>query len=80
MTSFYCIYYFHFLKVTKRGGIVVPVQCDHEKAEQVKELFERINKDEKGQLDVLVNNAYKGVAVSQFTCFSLSQSFIDLEF
>ena len=44
---------------------MIPVQCDHENPEQVKELFDRINKDEKGQLDILVNNAYKGVNVSQ---------------
>lgn len=42
---------------------MIPVQCDHEKPEQIKELFDRINKDEKGQLDILVNNAYKGVNV-----------------
>ena len=44
---------------------MIPVQCDHEKPEQVKALFDRIEKDEKGQLDILVNNAYKGGDVSQ---------------
>ena len=48
---------------------MIPVQCDHENPEQVKELFDRINKDEKGQLDILVNNAYKGVNVSQKIAF-----------
>ena len=42
---------------------MIPVQCDHEKPEQVKALFDRIEKDEKGQLDILVNNAYKGYNV-----------------
>lgn len=48
-------------EIKERGGIAIPVQVDHEKPEQVKELFDRINKDQKGQLDILVNNAYKGV-------------------
>lgn len=48
-------------EIQARGGVAIPCQVDHEKPEQVKELFDRINKDEKGQLDVLVNNAYKGV-------------------
>ncbi len=48
-------------EIKKRGGIAIPVQVDHEKPEEVKALFDRINKDENGQLDILVNNAYKGV-------------------
>lgn len=48
-------------EIKERGGVAIPCQVDHEKPEEVKELFERINKDQKGQLDVLVNNAYKGV-------------------
>ncbi len=37
------------------------MQCDHEKPEQIKELFDKINKEQNGHLDILVNNAYKGV-------------------
>jgi len=48
-------------EIEKRGGVAIPCQIDHEKPEQVKELFDRINKDENGKLDLLVNNAYKGV-------------------
>lgn len=51
------------VKVKKRGGDAVAVQCDHEKDEDIKNLFQRIEKDEKGRLDLLVNNAYKGVTV-----------------
>ena len=50
-------------QIQKRGGVAIPVQVDHEKPEQVKALFDQINKDQKGQLDILVNNAYKGVHV-----------------
>jgi len=49
-------------EIKKRGGKAVPVQVDHEKPEQVKALFDQIIKDENGQLDILVNNAYKGVS------------------
>ena len=44
---------------------MIPIQCDHEKPEEIKALFDRIEKDEKGQLDILVNNAYKGLTVSE---------------
>lgn len=45
--------------VTQRGGVGIPVRVDHNKDEQVKALFERIQQ-EQGQLDVLVNNAWGG--------------------
>lgn len=48
-------------EIKERGGIAIPVQVDHEKPEQVKELFDRISKEQDGNLDILVNNAYKGV-------------------
>lgn len=47
-------------EIQKRGGECIPVQVDHEKDDQVKQLFERINSEQKGQLDILVNNAFKG--------------------
>lgn len=43
------------------GGKCVPVQVDHEKDDQIASLFEKINKEQDGKLDLLVNNAYKGV-------------------
>lgn len=42
---------------------MVPVQCDHEKSDQIENLFKQIDNEQKGQLDILVNNAYKGVNV-----------------
>ncbi len=42
--------------VTERGGLGIPVVCDHGDDAQVAALFERI-KAEQGRLDMLVNNA-----------------------
>jgi len=47
--------------IRSRGGECVPVQVDHEKVDEVEALFDRINKEQNGRLDILVNNAYKGV-------------------
>jgi dehydrogenase/reductase SDR family protein 1 len=43
--------------VTKIGGQGVAVRCDHTVDAEVKALFQRVA-DERGRLDVLVNNAY----------------------
>ncbi|NEQ41195.1 MAG: SDR family NAD(P)-dependent oxidoreductase [Okeania sp. SIO3I5] len=48
-------------EVEKVGGICIPVQIDHSDDEQVKLLFERIKTEQKGQLDLLVNNVFSGV-------------------
>jgi dehydrogenase/reductase SDR family protein 1 len=42
----------------------VAVQVNHENDAQIKELFEKIEKEQDGKLDILVNNAYKAVTVS----------------
>ncbi|KAM3727729.1 Dehydrogenase/reductase SDR family member [Dirofilaria immitis] len=47
-------------EISSRGGKAVAVYCDHNKDDEVKELFQRIAKDENGRLDVLVNNAFSG--------------------
>jgi len=47
-------------EVTARGGIAIPVQCDHGVDEEIHRLFDRIEKDH-GKIDLLVNNAFKGV-------------------
>lgn len=47
-------------EIKKRGGECVVIQCDHEDDLQVEELFKKIDKNEKGQLDILVNSAFKG--------------------
>jgi len=43
------------------GGVCIPVQVDHSDDEQVRSLFARIQDEQNGQLDLLVNNAYSGV-------------------
>ena len=47
--------------VEAAGGSCIPVQVDHGDDEQVRSLFDRIDTEQKGQLDLLVNNAYTGV-------------------
>lgn len=42
-------------------GKCIPVKCDHGSDEEVKELFDKVSKEQNGRLDVLVNNAYAGV-------------------
>ena len=48
-------------QVEAAGGVCLPVQVDHRDDEQVRSLFERIEAEQGGQLDLLVNNAYAGV-------------------
>ncbi|NMG09873.1 SDR family NAD(P)-dependent oxidoreductase [Brasilonema sp. UFV-L1] len=43
------------------GGVCIPVQVDHSDSEQVRLLFERIQDEQNGRLDLLVNNAFSGV-------------------
>lgn len=46
--------------VTARGGIGIPIRCDHTQEEEVKALFERIAKEQEGRLDLLVNDIWGG--------------------
>jgi len=48
-------------EITERGGEGIHVYCDHSDAKDIERLFERIKKDQKGKLDILVNNAYSAV-------------------
>lgn len=48
------------LAVEKAGGICIAVQVDHSDDEQIALLFERIQKEQQGQLDLLVNNVFAG--------------------
>ncbi|XP_076829332.1 dehydrogenase/reductase SDR family member 1 [Brachyhypopomus gauderio] len=48
-------------EVNERGGQCLPVVCDSSKEDDVKELFERVQREQNGRLDILVNNAYSGV-------------------
>ena len=45
--------------VTARGGVGIPVQCDHTHEDEVENLFARVE-TEQGKLDFLVNNVWGG--------------------
>lgn len=51
-------------EINSKGGHCIPIFCDHADYKQVQALFERIAFEQKGQLDILVNNAYSAVTVS----------------
>ncbi len=46
-------------EVTRRGGQGIAVRCDHVSELEVESLFRRV-RDERGKLDILVNNAWGG--------------------
>lgn len=48
-------------EIQARGGVCIPVQVDHSNDAEVKAFFEKVEKDQKGKLDLLVNNAYAAV-------------------
>jgi NAD(P)-dependent dehydrogenase (short-subunit alcohol dehydrogenase family) len=52
--------FINILKIKERGGQCVPVQVDHEDDKQIESLFKKIQTEENGRLDLLVNNAFKG--------------------
>lgn len=41
----------------------MPVVCDSSQEAEVRNLFEQVDREQNGRLDVLVNNAYAGVQV-----------------
>ncbi|XP_065064207.1 dehydrogenase/reductase SDR family member 1-like [Rhopilema esculentum] len=47
--------------IENRGGNCVPVECDHSNDQDVEKLFTKIEKEQDGRLDILVNNAFAGV-------------------
>jgi len=47
--------------VEAAGGTCIPVQVDHSDDDQVQRLFEQIETEQNGQLDLLVNNVFAGV-------------------
>ena len=51
------------LQVEKRGGQCIPIACDHTKDDEVKALFDRVEQEQNGRLDLLINNAYAAVDV-----------------
>lgn len=47
-------------EIIARGGECIPIQCDHENDQEIEYLFKRIESEQSGQLDILVNSAFKG--------------------
>lgn len=41
----------------------MPVVCDSRQESQVRSLFEQVDREQHGRLDVLVNNAFAGAEV-----------------
>lgn len=41
----------------------MPVVCDSSQESEVQSLFEQVDREQHGRLDVLVNNAYAGAQV-----------------
>jgi NAD(P)-dependent dehydrogenase (short-subunit alcohol dehydrogenase family) len=52
--------------VEERGGRGIAVRVDHSRPEEVERLFERIEEEQGGQLDVLVNDIWGGESLMQF--------------
>jgi NAD(P)-dependent dehydrogenase (short-subunit alcohol dehydrogenase family) len=52
--------------VTARGGKGIAVRCDHTKEGDVKKLVARIQREQKGKLDILVNDVWGGDALTEF--------------
>ena len=48
-------------EIQARGGECIPVQCDHSKDNDIERLFEQVKRENDGQLDILVNNAFSAV-------------------
>lgn len=46
--------------VTARGGVGIAVRVDHTVADEVKDLFERVKREQDGRLDLLVNDVWGG--------------------
>ncbi len=52
--------------VTARGGLGIPVRVDHTIEEDVKVLFERVNQEQKGRLDILINDVWGGDPLTEW--------------
>ncbi len=57
--------------VTAAGGQGIAVPCDHTRDQEVESLFSRIEREQRGRLDLLVNNAWGGYEQYEFEGFSL---------
>jgi NAD(P)-dependent dehydrogenase (short-subunit alcohol dehydrogenase family) len=47
-------------EVTRLGGQGIAVRCDHTREDEVRALFDRVAHEQRGRLDLLVNNAWGG--------------------
>jgi len=52
--------------VTSRGGRGIPVRVDHTVEAEVRELFERVRREQNGVLDVLVNDVWGGEKLTEW--------------
>jgi NAD(P)-dependent dehydrogenase (short-subunit alcohol dehydrogenase family) len=52
--------------VASFGGVGIAVQVDHSVEDQVRELFERVKKEQGGRLDILVNDIWGGEKLTQW--------------
>jgi len=52
--------------VTSKGGKGIPVRVDHTVEEDVKKLFEKIDEEQNGKLDILVNDVWGGDPLTQW--------------
>jgi NAD(P)-dependent dehydrogenase (short-subunit alcohol dehydrogenase family) len=52
--------------VEAQGGRCIAVRVDHSRPEEVRRLFERIEEEQNGRLDVLVNDVWGGESLTQF--------------
>ena len=52
--------------VEAQGGRGIAVRVDHSRPEEVRRLFKRIEEEQNGQLDILVNDVWGGESLTQF--------------
>jgi NAD(P)-dependent dehydrogenase (short-subunit alcohol dehydrogenase family) len=55
--------------VTAKGGVGIPVQCDHTVDSEVESLLQRV-REEQGRIDLLVNNVWGGYEQYEFERFT----------
>ena len=63
----------HF-QVTSAGGRGIAAYCNHAEPAEIRALFERVDREQAGRLDILVNNAYAAV---QWIGKNVSKTFYD---
>ncbi|GGH39232.1 SDR family oxidoreductase [Paenibacillus segetis] len=52
--------------VTAHGGVGIPVRTDHTVEKEVKALFDRVNEEQEGVLDILVNDIWGGESLTHW--------------